>query len=129
MNSYGPDLARRTKFAMTRIRALQLREQLQEQQEEVDESSSSSCGGDGDDMDGDNLLSDYRPLCLAEPKTSECVICFDNISDCALLLPCQHCNCCMDCSTKLKGCHMCRSEIVKVVPLRPIARTLFRAYC
>lgn len=119
MNSYGPDLARRTKLAMTRLRL---------QQQEVGDSSSNS-GDDGDDIDGDNLLSGCQPLRLAEPETSECVICFDAISNCALLLPCLHCNCCMDCGTRLKGCHMCRSEIVKVVPLHPAARTLFRAYC
>jgi hypothetical protein len=121
MNSYGPDLARRTKLAMTRLQVLQQHQQ-QQQQQQVDDYSNSSGSYDGDDIDG-------RPLRLPEPETSECVICFDNISDCALLLPCQHCNCCMECSTRLKGCHMCRSEIVKVVPLRPAARTLFRAYC
>jgi hypothetical protein len=125
MNSHGPDLARRTKLAMMRLRLLR-----QQQQQEVDDSSSSSSSGDfGDNIDGDNLLSDCRSSRLEEQELSECVICFDNISDCALLLPCQHCNCCLACSTKLKGCHMCRSEIVKVVPLHPAARTLFRAYC
>jgi hypothetical protein len=92
MNSYGPDLARRTKLAMAQLQL-------------VDDTDCTS----------------------ADLEQSECVICYDNISDCALL-PCQHCNCCMDCGKRLKGCHMCRSEIVKVVPLHPAGRTMFRAY-
>jgi Ran GTPase-activating protein (RanGAP) involved in mRNA processing and transport len=140
MNSYGPDLARRTKRAMARLMQLQQQQQLQELQQQlqqvVEHYPDRSSDGDDDDMDGSSILSsDGFPLRLAnerdiEPSSSECVICFDHIpSDCALLLPCQHANCCMDCSKRLEGCHMCRSEIVKVVPLSPAGRTLFRAYC
>jgi hypothetical protein len=105
MNSYGPDLARRTKLAMAQF-------QMQQQQD------------DDNEQDKEEFLSKnaYR-----EREPVECVICFDKMSNCALL-PCQHGNCCIDCGKRLKGCHMCRSAIVKVLPLDP-TKALSRLYC
>jgi Ran GTPase-activating protein (RanGAP) involved in mRNA processing and transport len=79
MNSYGPDLARRTKQAAAAMF-----------------------------VGSDQIFRDV----------SDCVICFEKLSDCALL-PCQHCNCCRDCGQRLKHCHMCRSPIVKILSLDP----------
>jgi hypothetical protein len=53
---------------------------------------------------------------------TECVICFENASDSALL-PCKHHNCCADCASKLKQCHMCREMVVRIVPIDPAAVT------
>jgi hypothetical protein len=105
MNSYGPDLARRTNLA---IAQWQLDDDQDVSLKQLDESNSSAIE--------------------EEEERTECVICFDKISDCALL-PCQHCNCCLDCGKRLKGCHMCRSAIVKVLHLEPGRRAVYRTFC
>lgn len=104
MNTHGPDLARRTKVAMTELLADNTTQEEEyecdEQRDDVEEeASSSSC--------------------------SDCVICFDQASNC-VLLPCMHSNCCAECSKQLTGCHMCRSAIVKVLPME---RKSSRTYC
>jgi Ran GTPase-activating protein (RanGAP) involved in mRNA processing and transport len=92
VNSHGPDLAKKTKRAMTSL---------------VEDFSESSFNSAFD---------------AEEEESTECVICFENISGCALL-PCKHHNCCTDCASKLKHCHMCRETVVKVVPINPTKAT------
>ena len=54
--------------------------------------------------------------------STECIICFDSLSDCALL-PCKHFSCCQNCAQRLKECHLCRSPIVNIFPMDPLGST------
>ena len=88
INSYGPELARQTKEAAENLDLLYC--------DSLDISSSSAHSAS------------------STMTVSECVICFDKLSDTAFL-PCKHYSCCQSCAVHLKACHMCRSPIVKLL--------------
>jgi Zinc finger, C3HC4 type (RING finger)/Leucine Rich repeat len=116
MNSYGPELAFKTKDA--------LRSVLVEESSNSDYMSTSEAETNQKTENQWNVASTRATLfgintkqvptaiCI---KTSNetCVICFEKLAAC-ILLPCRHRNCCASCASKLKCCHMCRETIVKI---------------
>jgi len=55
---------------------------------------------------------DIKPL--AENNT--CVVCMDAPFE-TVFLECGHLACCMNCSTKLKNCPICRNQISRIIPI------------
>lgn len=51
-----------------------------------------------------------------DSTSKECVICFDNVADTALL-ECGHLSCCNTCAKPLKICPICRGHVSKVVKI------------
>lgn len=72
------------------------------------------------DMENTLIVAKQRELYLKEKIATsgqnECKICFERETD-TVLLECGHQCCCQDCSKFLKNCPICRSNIVRVVPI------------
>ena len=117
MNSYGPELAFKTKDA---LRSVLVEESSNSSTSMFD--ASQNCGYQVSTCESSKL-----PLSLSTSSSNEtCVICFDNQAEC-ILLPCRHRNCCTICAHKLKSCHMCREVIVKV--FQPISFDIANSAC
>lgn len=118
MNSYGPELAFKTKDALRTV--------LVEESSNSDYMTSKS-SADGINQNYECNISDVSssiascvittkrasPAISSKSFDETCVICFENLAKC-ILLPCRHRNCCIICANQLKSCHMCRETIVKV---------------
>ena len=118
VNSFGPELAKRTKQA---IRGLLSEECSSRDDSETSFSLTSSNVYDDscttDHFQSGELLDFVRPSVNSAGGNEDCIICYDKSADC-ILLPCKHRNCCISCAEKINSCHMCREIIVKVFPTR-----------
>lgn len=122
MNSYGPELAFKTKDAIRSV---------------LFEEYSCSDYTDSTSIENKNHIDRYlHPSYSSQSsyiKTQQqalsnlssrkydetCVICYESAAEC-ILLPCRHRNCCSQCAQRLKSCHMCREVIVKI--FRPLSK-------
>lgn len=53
----------------------------------------------------------FRGDAIHITNTNECCICMSGYNTGALLLPCQHTECCLECAKRVNQCPMCRERI------------------
>lgn len=62
-----------------------------------------------DDLNTSTAITVYE-----DNESSDCVVCLSNEKD-TVFVPCGHYYCCLECSTRLKDCPICRTRILQKI--------------
>jgi hypothetical protein len=111
MNSYGPELAFKTKDALRSVLVEETTNSDNFSNSNIDDESQLTNVSLQEFSENDSMHLSYAQI--TRRNNEACVICFADVAEC-ILLPCKHRNCCIKCATRIKTCHMCRETIVKV---------------